>query len=245
MENIFQNKINKYKSKYLELKQKVYLKDEFIYKLKQLYPRVVFDKNNKDINENNDKRINYTYGEMEYDGIKILLDHIKNTFNIDKGIRFFYDIGSGRGKLPIIIACLDSIIKSIGIEIVEERHNDALQLLDSLKDKYDFLSKVNLINNDFNKLNLYEEISNEYNLVSDDNNIFILIWISNLCFNSELNDELFIKLITEFPKNTIICCSKAPSKTISIENKTLINKGTIQTIMSWNRNSDVHIYIIE
>ena len=68
------------------------------------------------------------------------------------------------------------------------------------------------------------------------NNYNIFIWFSNLCFDQETTNNIFEKLKSELPKETIICCSKKTN------NSSFIQIDNINIPMSWNKSSNVSIY---
>ena len=209
----YQKKYIKYKTKYFNLiKQKASGLD-FLNRLKELYPNCKYDTIRKSYN------ISLGYGEINYEGIEQLLSHL------DIKPEYFIDIGSGRGKLPLYFSVYPYIEKSYGIEIVEERHNDALKLKDQLSE-FDFIDKVEFINDDV--------FNHTFNL-----NNLCLVFISNLLFGSELTNNIFKKLIKELPKNSIICCSKKPN---NLQNLELLKD--IYVNMSWQDKSSLSIYKI-
>lgn len=240
MDYNYKNKYLKYKSKYLELKNKLKFANikggnileiqNYRDQLKKLYPSVVFD----NVNKSNPQTIYATtYGEMNYEG----LDEINKKYNKENQIKYFFDIGSGRGKLVLWQAAQPEIINSYGIELVEQRHKDAVDLLNNIKTygsgQFDnFVSKVNLINSDIFDVNL----SNLIDLDNFNSNPGVLIWFSNLCFSKDINEKVFDKIIKELPKGTIIICSQA-----SI-NPNLQFIEQIFIPMSWSSNSNIYVY---
>jgi len=211
-----------YKKKYLKYKQKfLQLKDKLPYidQLKNYYPSYKSDSKYNSTYSNH----KITYGEMDYDGLDTLLNYLSNySFNS------FIDIGSGRGKLCLYMASISSIIKSIGIEIVKERHDDALELKSKLSN-YEETLKVDFINGDFveydfKKLNLTK----------------VLIWISNLCFDQEITNKIFNKILSELPSKTIIACSKSHD----FDNPKIKKLDQISVKMSWSQDSNIYIYEI-
>ncbi len=237
MENsVYKNKYLKYKSKYLQLKKQqsggnpsfiaeINLDEQiesYRKKLSELYPSVVFDANKNKQNYN--PAYNTTYGEMTYQGI----DLINKKCNPNNDINVFVDIGSGRGKLVLWYAAEPNITKSIGIELVEERHEDAVKLKEKIGFK-EFTDKVELIGKNFLDIDFK-------NLINPDSKV--LIWLSNLCFNQDITDQVFNKIVENFSPGTIICCSKQTS------NPNIKFIEEIRVPMSWTEGSNVYIYKI-
>lgn len=206
-----------YEKEYLKIKQR-YIdskSNNFFEELKKLYPTTQFDK---------DRSIDYgahkiTYGELSYEGLEDILIHFNYNFDT------FIDIGSGRGKLCLYASGFNPINKSIGIELVKERHDDAISLKDKLK-RFNNIQKVEFYNGDIFKMNMDSFIKPNSKAV---------IWISNLCFDEEFNEKLFDKLIKELPKGVIISCSKKPKEHNSLE-----NIGEIDVKMSWSDKSPIY-----
>jgi hypothetical protein len=215
MSSNYENYINQ-KNKYFNL--------QIMNRLKELYPKVQFDKNTTG------KSSELTYGEMEYDGI----EKLNNKYGKPNNLDVFIDIGSGRGKLCIYAACQDNINKSIGIEIVEERHQDAINLLNKLCQEFpkntNFRNKIEFMNKD---------ILNASNILNNYISNPPLVWVSNLCFNEDTNKKVFDQLVEIMPNNSIIGCSKEPQT----NNLTLLEKMDVP--MSWNPNSQIYVYKIQ
>lgn len=166
-----------------------------------------------------------TYGEMDYNGIKKLYSIAKS---MNKKINTFIDVGSGRGKLCFYMASDDKIKKSIGIELVKDRHKDALALQKKLAKEYS--GKVELINSDIFKVDLESKLPEEPQ---------VFVWFSNLCFDQNITDDIFSKLEKELPIGSIICCSnrcEAGGKSMKFVKSAPID-------MSWNKGSNVYLYI--
>ena len=69
----------------------------------------------------------------------------------------------------------------------------------------------------------------------------IFIWMSNLCFDKNITQEIMNKIVNELPSKTVICFSKEPD-----EIPEQLEKITTITIpMSWNETSNVNIYRIQ
>lgn len=253
----YKKKYLKYKTKYLELKKKfdninlstneinnnsnnndtnnnnsnsninTLINLNYLNELKKLYPSCV-----KKSEES--KESTHTYGEMEYEGVESL----NRQINSDNRIKYFLDIGSGRGKLPCWFGGMTNIIKSIGIEIVEQRCKDAQELKSKLFKNYpEQTNKIELICGSFELYNFGELV---------DSNPNTLVWISNLCFGPELTKTVFVQILNQMVKGTIICCSRKPSETIdSNTTNKLVPKSQIQIQMSWwDKLSDVFVFEI-
>jgi SAM-dependent methyltransferase len=208
----------KYKAKYSNAKSAI----EYRKKLKELYPSTTHDSGlDKDYSGHK-----ITYGEMDYSGIDQIVSNFPN-----QPFTSFLDIGSGRGKLCLYIASEPSITKSVGIELVTPRHDDALNLKRQLDNFNRFTNKVEFINQDFLTCDLSQFVDTNP-----------LVWISNLCFDRELTNQVFNKLIDGMPSGTIIACSKQYTEGTNPKLKEL---NSIQVKMSWSESSEVHLYRIE
>ena len=207
----------------------------FVSKLKSLYPSCKHDSNN---DKSSYSGHSITYGEMNYDGMKVLYTYVQT---INPEINTFIDIGSGRGKLCLYLASLPKIKKCIGIELVKSRCEDAIELKSRLSSA--FADKVEFICGDIFSIDLSERIMNGFGTGSDSDSgtdAKVFVWLSNLCFKQETVDEIFEKIVHDLPKGSILCCSK---KTTS-ENPRITFIETVPIEMSWNKESNVHIYQI-
>jgi len=166
-----------------------------------------------------------TYGEMDYHGMDQVIGHINTNHNIN--FDYFMDVGSGRGKLPLQVAALPNVKKSIGIEVVKERHDDAEEIKNKLIKFKNITDKVVFINDDFNEVKLSDHIDG-----------VTLVWISNLCFTQELTNRIFSKLLGILKRDSIIACSKEHL----IDSSIITKIGTLQIPMSWEKNSQVYLY---
>lgn len=204
--------------------------DKYIAKLKELYPLCKHDTNHEEYAGHKT-----TYGEMTYEGIESLYNHIQ-TFN-NGPPSYFIDVGSGRGKLCLYMAQKPTILKSIGVELVTTRYEDAKNLKTELSNTPQFTqytNKTEFINADVLTIDLKSKF---------DENKKVFVWFSNLCFDSEITIKIFDKLISELPQGSVICCSKI-SEDIN-NNEKLINRGITSIPMSWSQNSNVNIYQIK
>jgi hypothetical protein len=200
----------------------------YVSKLKSLYPRCIHD-NHHPSQPYNGQSI--TYGEMTYKGMRRLFQEIQT---LDPQINTFIDIGSGRGKLCLYLASHRKILSCLGIELVKERCEDAVLLKSHLRDIH--AEKVQFICE--NVLQLPPLL---YMLPGLPTTPRIFVWISNLCFDQEITDNIFQKLLQDLTPGTIITCSKPPS----VPNTQLLRfLKSMQVEMSWNTSSNVHIFQI-
>jgi hypothetical protein len=184
---------------------------QFLDQLKIKYPNCKYD-----VNRDSHLYVGHdiVYGEMEYSGIQKLYNHLKK-YNIDT----FIDVGSGRGKLCMYMAAQPKIKYVMGVELVKERHDDAMKLKSELPEEIS--KKVELLNKNILDVDLKLEGC-------------VFVWFSNLCFHKSITDTIFKKL-QELPKGSIICCSKKPNDN---------NVESIVIEMSWSKTSEVFIYIL-
>lgn len=165
------------------------------------------------IDYNFNKKYNLTYGELTNDGLKTMLS------GIDTGNKVFYDLGSGKGSVVInAINNFKNLKKAVGIEIVKDRHNDAIKRREEedLKDKIEFIQE--------------DIFSDKINLQDAD-----IIYISNLCFNEEMNNNIAKKIDNEVKSGTIIFTSrKIPLENVSETSNTSVKQ-------TWMNGSNIHI----
>jgi len=172
---------------------------------------------------NYDPKFAYTYGEMRLSGIQKLIDLYKSIYPISSypsDRRVFYDLGSGIGKNVIMVASMEPHILSKGIELVEYRHNIAMDAWNKVQKSVQ--SRVEFMNKSFLDVSL---------------NNAAWIFISNMCFSEQVNKELAEKLEKELQKNTLI----ASSKPFVFSNKFELVK-TISIPMTWDASSETLIY---
>jgi len=196
-------------------------KKNLVSTLKKYYPIVKFDTLD---NNSKYKDSQITYGEINYEGMDFLYEKINNN---NKNINCFIDIGSGRGKLCFYMTSKIKIKHVLGIELVEERYKDALDIkLKIGKNKQ--IEKLEMINDDALNVNF-----NKYNHFNS------CIYFSNLCWNESFTTKIFQKIYDEFPKGTIICCTTGTNN----EKFTFLEK--IQMPMSWSQTSSLNIYKLQ
>jgi hypothetical protein len=216
------------------------------YPVSEAFKKINKKGNNHTENNSNGPLENYsiTYGEVKYEGAKILLDFIEKN-----NIEFFADIGSGCSKLPIFIGSAKSIKLSYGIEIVEERLQKGKTILDSMS-KYlndtfgkgiDFTNNITLVAGDMFDIDYKKLVDNKK----------ALIFISNLCFGDKITTNLYRKLVSELPSKTFILSSSAPSdenikefELVRYNNESFgIKDGRYNIPMSWDSSSKVNFFL--
>lgn len=162
-----------------------------------------------------------TYGEITLKGIEQLIQIFQKNQPIQsypEKQQVFYDLGSGIGKIVMMVASLVPGIKSKGIELVKERHEKAMIAYHALKNK----SKANI-----------ELICGSF---FNHNINAAWIFISNLCFPDEINKKLTTYLEKQLQPNTLIACSvELPTNRF-----TLIQTYSIP--MTWEKQSSVYLY---
>jgi hypothetical protein len=192
--------------------------------LQNLYPEIVKDTlEDKEVFKQKYKEHKTTYGEMEYEGLEKLFRYIKK---FEPRINTFIDVGSGRGKLVLYMAAKPIIKKTIGIELVDKRHENAIELKNKLDIFKNYTNKVTLLNENVLEISFKDYLPTEG---------LVFVWFSNLCFDQEITDSIFSKMREELPKGSIICCSQCPNT------KDLDNIPSIKIPMTWSV-STVSIY---
>tara|TARA_Y100000741_G_scaffold138887_1_gene104698 strand:- start:4 stop:618 length:615 start_codon:yes stop_codon:yes gene_type:complete len=166
------------------------------------------------------KNYNHTYGELTQNGIKTIIDYVKQTINNDNLDKYiFYDLGCGSANTLKYACDIANFKKLIGIEFSKIRYKIAKQ---NIIDK----CNIQLIHNDIlsSKIKYDKEKS--------------IIYISNLCFPDNVNIKIAKKLSKELKRNSIVFSSKLLPISIS---HTLSNVKLEQT---WNSNSNAYMYVI-
>lgn len=224
----------------------------YIKSLIKIYPKMEkleYD-NNVICNGRTFPQYNYVYGEINYDGIERLYKVLMSMF-FDEYV--FIDLGSGNGKFPLYLASKQQIVRSFGVELVKERYDFSLVLLNKLKKRIfqQFIHKIHFHNEDIFNIDFSKMVSirNEPTLKS-------IIWISNLCFKEEHTKGILEKLSQEVEEGSLVCFSRIfnniitkPLKNTIIQHNTRIKNTdflfvrTINIGMSWNTEHLVHIFI--
>lgn len=166
---------------------------------------------------------NLTYGEVEWPTLKLMLDHVQKENTSVSGR--FYDLGCGRGRSVLYMAMSGLFEYSVGIEVLPERISLAKEALNKLRSSIPIAgSKVKLFEASFlNSSFKYKDAR--------------LVFLSNLCFDTETQNAIFRKLNIEMPKGSFVFCSKLPNETLSAF-ETL---GVERVPMTWTPTSEIHI----
>lgn len=164
-----------------------------------------------------------TYGEVSPQGMRILYEKFKQYAPLKSGRRF-YDLGSGVGKVVLGMAVLNHDLECYGIEIVPERARLASTAHSKIKNPH-IQRRVHFIQDSiFNpSLRLKEAC---------------WIFVSNLCFDSEMQDKLSQKM-DEVEPGTVIICSRALN--VSKERFEALENNCVVP-MSWSNSSSCWIY---
>ena len=225
----------------------------FVKSLYKLYPNTVKQEYDTNVvcNGTQFPQYNYVYGEINYDGIEKMYKVLMSMFFDDY---VFIDLGSGNGKVALYLASKQQIVRSFGIELVKERFDFSVSLLNKLKKRsfFQFIQKIHLYNQDMFSID-YSKIA----AVRNEPTLKSIVWMSNLCFKEEHTKEILEKLSGELEDGSLVCFSKIPEDII---NKPLVNAKTLQHNtrikntdflfvrsenigMSWNKDHSIHIFI--
>lgn len=144
------------------------------------------------------------YGEITVDGIR----SIARLAN-ERGISTFYDIGSGNGR-SLLMAALLGFERVQGVEVVQERYNQSLQMHGRLPIKLQ--SKIDIYLGDYIEAAKVPKQP-------------CVVFISNILWSQKQNQRLFEYLERSLAKGSIVIAS-----TISTP---MQKDGTISISMSW------------
>ena len=171
-----------------------------------------------------------TYGEVSNQGLHVLAELFKRHAPLSKfgtGSRNFFDLGCGVGRVVLGIALLVPEIHSNGIEIVPERIRLAQAAASRIHSK-NLSSRIQIRQGSF----LDPGIS--YNSVC-------WIFISNLCFNPEIQRALAERLEKECSPGCVIICSKELPFSTDAARFEKIDSGIVVP-MTWSATSTCNIY---
>ena len=164
---------------------------------------------------------NIIYGEITCDGMQAIINLANKN-----GIRSFYDFGCGVGK-SLVMATLMYFDKAIGVEIVESRYNQAMDVYKRLPKTLQM--KIEIYNMDM------------FNFKVKDTQP-VLVFASNLLWTEETNKAFFDKFLKELPSKSIIVSSRV---SISEENNKYIYSSEMMLVpMSWERKTECYVITV-
>ena len=168
---------------------------------------------------------NLTYGEIEWPALKTMLDYLQKQAVASPSGGRFYDLGCGRGRAVLYMAMSGLFDHSVGIEVLPERVSLAKDALNKLRASIPIAgAKVKLFEASFlNPAFKYKDAK--------------LVFLSNMCFDTETQNAIFRKLNIEMPKGSLMFCSRPPSETLSAFEVLGIEKVP----MTWTPTSEIHI----
>jgi ribosomal protein L11 methylase PrmA len=212
------------KTKHNRLKRNKTLKHKsYLHKLKKIYPQTQYDSHS-----GKHPIYNTTYGEMNYDGMNHLFSNLQDH-HVDE-CKTFMDLGCGRGSICMYMASKPNIKQSIGVELVKERIDDAMQLKQNLG-KNHYTSKIRFYNDDILDFMNHQPIDTHP----------YLVWISNLLFDIHVTNQIYKQLIDKLPNKSLICSSKPP---LEYDNQRCQELKQFNVPMSWSNDSNVYSYQI-
>ena len=138
---------------------------------------------------------NLAYGEVEWSTLKTMVENIEMLTHAPGR---FYDLGCGRGRAVLYMALAGPFDLSVGVEVLPERISLAQQALTKLKLSIPTVGA---------KIRLYEaSFLNPAFKYKDAR----AVYLSNTCFDTEVQVAIFAKLNLEMPKGSLLFCSKLP-----------------------------------
>jgi SAM-dependent methyltransferase len=140
--------------------------------------------------------------------------------------RSFYDLGCGIGRLNLGIAILHPEIHSRGIEIVPDRVRQAHHAIERLKAKQ-VTHRIQITQGSF--------LDSSVNFGNA-----CWIFISNLCFDTDVQQAICRKMEAECKKNCVIICSRE----LPISDGSRLEKieHGVNVAMTWSNTSTCIIY---
>ncbi|MEX0940683.1 MAG: hypothetical protein WDZ41_04955 [Candidatus Babeliales bacterium] len=161
---------------------------------------------------------NSTYGEITDKGVQILIDDLKLTKQ-----DIFYDLGSGVGRMVTKVYLDSPVKKSVGIELSDSRHKQALHIKKMLEKK-DKLEKNRALQ--FKK----------ENILKSDIDDATVIYLASTCMSDEFMQQITDKLATLKKGLRVLTLRKLPEH----QSFQLVKKYKIP--MTWSKSVDVHLY---
>jgi hypothetical protein len=169
-----------------------------------------------------------TYGEITERGMHGCSKIFEKYHPLDKVSlenRNFYDLGCGLGKCVIGMSLLHPQLRSIGIDIVEERIELARNALARVPSK-----------------NVQKRCTFHSGSFLEDRfhfNNACWIFISNLCMGDEVLRPLLAKLKAEMQIGSILLCSRDFPE---IENSGFVLREMTSVPMTWSEKSNILVY---
>jgi SAM-dependent methyltransferase len=173
----------------------------------------------RDINNMKQRNSATTYGEVTEQGLNDMLKGIR------KKDKVFADLGSGTGRSVICAALNFNFSRCIGVEMSRDRFRMSQRILKDMKGGsktvQNKLQKVRFINSDARDID-----------ISD----MDVIFISNLCFNDQLNTDICRKIESEKQgRLDVFCSAELPTTVGRIKRKFNVE-------MSWMNDSEIYHY---
>ena len=165
------------------------------------------------------------YGEITCVGMESICDVLKYN-KIDIAETIFFDFGCGVGK-AIVMAKLLGFKKAIGVEIVKERYDCAMGVLDRLPS--DIQQDIEVYNADMLKFALQPILDKNNN-----NNKPVAIFASNLLWSPKVTKDFLAKYMRETPEGSMIVSSLFfihPG-----DEKFILSKNEYNVPMSWSKH---------
>lgn len=165
-------------------------------------------------------KYNLTYGELTGEGMGKIVKFLESA-NVKPNNTTFIDLGCGNGK-TLAYATVYGFKQARGAEIVEARYEYAERKRKELEQR--MRDRISISKSDIFKLpSAYFPKGS-------------VIFISNLLFPEETNQQLIKFLSETIPSDTIIILSKIPTNLYKLK---LIEKMHVP--MSWSYNSECYI----
>lgn len=158
-------------------------------------------------------KYNITYGEIMCNSIDNIFKNI--TFNKNDVV---YDLGSGGGKLLIYIY-LKYKLDCVGIEIMEKRHNKAIEISKKYKNNKQ-KNTLKFLHDDF------------FNISFSKGTIF---YSCNTMWDDDMNNKILNKILKESNMKYVLLAKPCDHDKLKLYK-------TITVDWSWSKNSKLHIY---
>jgi len=174
-----------------------------------------------------------TYGEVAEQGMKVLSEKFSQhapIMNFPEDQRTFYDLGCGIGRLVLGMAILHGEIRARGIEIVPDRVRQAHHAIERLGKARQITPRIQITQGSF------LDAAINYGDAC-------WIFISNLCYDEGIQNDIYVKLEAECKKGCVLICSRElPLRVGSRLEK--IEEG-VNVCMTWSNTSTCIIYRVK